>query len=116
MQILSTVVPGICYPRTRSYLGFVRTCVPVRLQTYSSMCRFLFLDGRFGTPGAMTRCSVRNTECMVHMGRLAGKSGALAMPFLVLAGSFDGTEGNLRPSNAPHKVHELHVPHAWGTC
>ena len=53
---------------------------------------------------------------MVHMGRLAGKSGALAMPFLVLAGSFDGTEGNLRPSNAPHKVHELHVPHAWDTC
>ena len=37
------------------------------------------------------------------------------MPFLVLAGSFDGTEGNLRPSNAPHGVREVHAPHAWGT-
>ena len=50
------------------------------------------------------------------MGRFAGNSGALALHFLVLAGQFDGTEGNLRPSNAPHGVREVHAPHAWGTC
>ena len=29
----------------------------------------------------MTRCSVRNRYCMVHMDRFAGNSGALALPF-----------------------------------
>ena len=47
------------------------------------------------------------------MGRFAGNSGALALHFLVLAGQFDGTEGNLRPSNALHGVREVHAPHAW---
>ena len=36
--------------------------------------------------------------------------------FFVLAAQFDGTEGNLRSSNAPNGVRELHSPHAWGTC
>ena len=80
MQILSTAVPGIRYARTRSYLVLVRTCVPGRLSTYNSMYRIFFLDGRFNTPGAMPRCSMRKTYCMVHTGRFAGNSGALAMP------------------------------------
>ena len=78
IQILSTVVPGICYAGTRSYLVLGRTCVPGRLSTYSSMYRFSF-DGRFDTPGAMPRCSVRSACCMVRMGRFAANSGALSM-------------------------------------
>ena len=80
IQILSTAVPGICYAGTRSHLVLVRTCVPGRLSTYNSMYRIFFLDGRFNTPGAMPRCSMRKTYCMVHTGRFAGNSGALAMP------------------------------------
>ena len=54
---------------------------------------------------------------MAHMGRFAGTSGALAIcHFFVLAGQFDGTEGNLRPSNAPHGVSEVHALLAWGMC
>ena len=34
----------------------------------------------------------------------------------MLAGQFDGTEGNVRPSNAPHGVRQVHAPHTWGTC
>ena len=80
------------------------------------MCRLFFFDGRFDTPGAMLRCSVRIAYCMVHMGCFAGNSGALATSFFVLAAQFDGTEGNLPHPNAPHGVCEVHAPHAWGTC
>ena len=38
------------------------------------------------------------------------------MSIFVLAGQFDRTEGNLRPSNAPHGVRQAHAPHASNTC
>ena len=54
----------------------------------TAVCAFIFFDGRFDTPGAMTRCNARNTCCMVHMGRFAGNSGALPMSFVRARWSF----------------------------
>ena len=59
------------------------SCVLVCLVGYrpTAVCAVFFSDGRFDTPRGMPRCSVRNTWGMVHMGRFAGNSGALAMSF-----------------------------------
>ena len=79
-----------------------------------------FFDGNFDTPGAMPRCSVRNTYCMVNIPGMSFcwklRCDTQQCRFFVLAGQFDGTEGNLRPSNAPQGVCEVHAPHTWGAC
>ena len=61
------------------------------------MCRLYFFDGLFDTPGAMTRCSVRNTYCMVHIRRFAGSSGAIAMPLFRARWSIWQYWGNYAP-------------------
>ena len=33
----------------------------------TAVCTVFFFDGRFDAPGAMPRCSVRNTYCMLHI-------------------------------------------------
>ena len=64
----------------------------------TAVCAFIFFDGRFDTPGAMTRCNARNTCCMVHMGHFAWNSSALrAMSFLRARWSIWRYWGNVAP-------------------
>ena len=67
--------------RSRTWYSCVLVCL-VGYRPTAVCAVFCFFDGRFDTPGAMTRGGVRNTYCMVHIGRFAGNSGALAMSFL----------------------------------
>ena len=62
IPLLSTAVPGICYAGTTSYLVLVRTCIPGRLKTYSSMYRFFFLMG-----GLIRQGPCHGVACEIHV-------------------------------------------------